>query len=230
MSYDDFAEAYASETEGSLENAYYARPAILDLAADVTGRRILDVGCGAGPLLEALRDRGADVTGIEPSAGMLHLARRRLGAGVALHRLGLGGDPLPFPDATFDDVVACLVLHYLEDWTGPLADLRRILKPGGRLIVAVNHPFLYKLIKPEGDYFAVEEWSDEFMFSGRTTVLTFWHRPLHAMFTAFLAAGFRVAVVSEPAPAPGAREAFPDLITSPSGRFMGFLFLVLDAA
>jgi 2-polyprenyl-3-methyl-5-hydroxy-6-metoxy-1,4-benzoquinol methylase len=56
--YDSFAEAYAAETESNLLNGYYARPAILDLAGDVAGRRILDVGCGAGPLLESLRDRG----------------------------------------------------------------------------------------------------------------------------------------------------------------------------
>jgi 2-polyprenyl-3-methyl-5-hydroxy-6-metoxy-1,4-benzoquinol methylase len=49
--YDDFAQAYAAETESNLLNGYYARPAVLELAGDVAGRRILDVGCGAGPLL-----------------------------------------------------------------------------------------------------------------------------------------------------------------------------------
>ena len=48
--------------------------------------------------------------------------------------------PLPFADAKFDDVIASLVLHYLEDWAGPLAELRRVLKSGGRLIVSVIHP------------------------------------------------------------------------------------------
>jgi len=56
--YDSFAEAYSAENEASLISAYYARPAILALAGDVAGRRILDVGCGAGPLLAELRDRG----------------------------------------------------------------------------------------------------------------------------------------------------------------------------
>ncbi|MGW0432052.1 class I SAM-dependent DNA methyltransferase [Micromonospora sp. NPDC003197] len=85
--YDSFAEAYAAETESNLINGYYTRPAILDLAGDVAGRRILDVGCGAGPLLAELRDRGAIVTGIEPSAKMLALARQRLGDGTALHQI-----------------------------------------------------------------------------------------------------------------------------------------------
>jgi ubiquinone/menaquinone biosynthesis C-methylase UbiE len=137
--YDSFAKSYTDLNESSLLNAYYCRPAILDLAGDVTGRRILDAGCGSGPLSAALRDRGAILTGFDASAGMLELARQRLGPDADLHVAELGS-PLPFPDGAFDDVIACLVLHYLQDWTAPLAELRRVLKPGGRLIVAVDHP------------------------------------------------------------------------------------------
>src|ERR1700747_269261 len=77
--YDGFAEAYAASNENNLVNAHYERPAMLALAGDVAGRRILDAGCGAGPLLAALRDRGAIATGIDKSARMAELARRRLG-------------------------------------------------------------------------------------------------------------------------------------------------------
>ena len=117
---------------------------MLALAGDVAGRRILDAGCGSGPLFAALRDRGAIVTGFDKSAGMLELARRRLGDGADLRVADLGS-PLPFPDDTFDDVTASLVLHYLEDWGPALAELRRVLKPGGRLIVSVDHPFAVNL-------------------------------------------------------------------------------------
>jgi predicted TPR repeat methyltransferase len=68
-----------AENEVSLANAYYERPATLapagDVAGDVAGRRILDAGCGSGPLFAALRDRGAIVTGFDSSAAMLELAR-----------------------------------------------------------------------------------------------------------------------------------------------------------
>jgi 2-polyprenyl-3-methyl-5-hydroxy-6-metoxy-1,4-benzoquinol methylase len=74
--YNSFAEAYAAENETSLNNAFYERPATLALAGDVTGRRILDAGCGSGILFEALRDRGATVSGIDLSAGLLDQARR----------------------------------------------------------------------------------------------------------------------------------------------------------
>src|SRR6202046_5067010 len=77
--YDGIAEAYAASNETGFVHAYYERPAMLALAGDVAGRRILDAGCGSGPLFAALRDRGAIVTGIDKSAGMLEQARRRLG-------------------------------------------------------------------------------------------------------------------------------------------------------
>ena len=233
--YDSFAEAYVAEIESDLLHGYYIWPAVLDLAGDVAGLRILDVGCGAGHLFEPLRDRGAVVTGAEPSAKMLELARRRLGPGAALHQAGLGGDPLPFPDSVFDVVVACLVLHYLEDWQAPLADLRRVLVPGGRLIVVVDHPLLNKLMNPESDYFAISPVSQEWNFGGHSAPMVFWHRPLHAMSSAFTEAGFRIAVISEPPPAPGARERFPEEFTEifkdPSRTaFLNMLFFVLEAA
>jgi SAM-dependent methyltransferase len=229
--YDSFAEAYSAETEANLLNAYYARPAILALAGDVAGRRILDAGCGSGPLFAALRDRGAIVTGFDASTKMLELARRRLGADAALQVADLGS-PLPFPDGAFDDVVASLVLHYLEDWAAPLAELRRVLTTGGRLIVAVDHPFaihaIHRLAGRKTDYFATYNWTEEWTMGGQTAPMSFWNRPLHAMTDAFTAAGFRIAVISEPEPAPAARELFPDdIATKP--RFLCFLFFVLQA-
>jgi SAM-dependent methyltransferase len=229
--YDSFAEAYSAETEANLINAYYARPAILALAGDVAGRRILDAGCGSGPLFAALRDRGAIVTGIDKSAGMLRLARRRLGDDADLQVADLGS-PLPFPDGAFDDVTASLVLHYLEDWGPALAELRRVLRPGGRLIVSVDHPFAITAVhrQPgrEADYFATYNWTFEWTMGGQSALMSFWHRPLHAMTDAFTAAGFRIAVISEPEPAPAARDLFPaDIAARP--RFLCFLFFVLQA-
>jgi ubiquinone/menaquinone biosynthesis C-methylase UbiE len=231
--YDSFAEAYSAENEVNLFNAYYERPATLALTGDVAGRRILDAGCGSGPLFAALRDRGAIVTGFDSSAGMLALARRRLGDDADLQLADLGR-PLPFPDAAFDDVIASLVLHYLEDWTAPLAELRRVLKPGGRLIASVMHPIHgTSLVRPGADYFATYQWSDEnTTSSGQSYVLTYWHRPLPAMVSAFTTAGFRIAAIDEPLPAPDTpRELLPDFLKDkpPGSGFLCFMFFVLEA-
>ena len=193
--YDSFAADYSAENESSLLNAYYERPAMIDLAGDVDGRRVLDAGCGSGPLSAALRAKGAIVTGFDGSPAMLELARQRLGDDAALHVADLSR-PLPFADGAFDDIVASLVLHYLRDWATPLAELRRLLKPGGRLILSVNHPIVYKLLYPDADYFAITRYSEENTFNGQSAVLTYWHRPVSAMTDAFAAAGFRVSVIS----------------------------------
>lgn len=231
--YDSIAEGYTAENETGLLNAYYERPAMLKLAGDVAGRRILDAGCGAGPLFAALRDRGAVVTGVDASAGMLELARRRLGPDADLRVADLA-DPLPFPDNTFDDVVASLVLHYLEDWGPALTELRRVLVPGGRLIVSVEHPFAIWLSERSAgektDYFRTRDRTEKWIMGGQTAQLTFWDRPLHAMIDAFTAAGFRIDTISEPPPAPGARELFPDEFRDVAGTsFLAFLFFVLRA-
>ncbi|WP_026116482.1 class I SAM-dependent methyltransferase [Nocardiopsis valliformis] len=226
--YDSFAEDYAALNESGIRNAYYERPAMLSLAGEVFGRRILDAGCGAGPLVAALGERGARVSGIDASASMVALARRRLGDEADL-RVGDLADPLPFADGAFDDVVASLVLHYLRDWGPTLAEMRRVLRPGGRLIASVNHPIVdYALQDPRPDYFATTSYRDEFSFGGRPMAMKFWRRPLHAMTDAFTAAGFQLRVISEPQPDPAARELFPEDFQEFSTK-IGFLFFVLEA-
>ncbi|MFY1694020.1 class I SAM-dependent methyltransferase [Solwaraspora sp. WMMA2101] len=226
--YDGFARSYAQENESGLFNAHYERPAMLALAGDVHGRRILDAGCGAGPLFEALRTRGAIVTGFDASPAMIELARQKLGEDADLQVADISL-PLPYADDTFDDVVVSLVLHYLQDWTAPLAELRRVLKPGGRLLLSVNHPRILESSDPSADYFAVTPYSFEYTFGEERAMLTFWHRPLHAMTDAFIRAGFRIAVVSEPPFSPDTpRELLPPDLGDRTA-FICFIFFVLEA-
>lgn len=226
--YDEFAEAYSADNEVNLLNGHYERPAMLNLAGDVAGRSILDAGCGSGPLSAALRDRGAIMTGFDLSEVMIELARRRLGedADLRVHDLAA---PLPYDDAAFDDVVASLVLHYLEDWAAPLAELRRVLRPGGRLIVSVNHPFLYTALNPDGYYFDVAEFSFDAEHAGRTVLYANWHRPLQAMTDAFTAARFQISAISEPPIAADTPEQLLPPQLKNRRRFISFIFFVLEA-
>lgn len=226
--YDSFARSYATANESGLFNKYYARPAMVQLAGDVRGRRVLDAGCGSGPLAEDLRAKGAVVSGFDSSAAMLELARERLGEDVDLRVVDLG-QPLPYADGEFDDVVVSLVLHYFKDWWAPLAELRRVLKPGGRLLLSVNHPRILESSDPDADYFAVTEYSEEYTFGDQQAVLTYWHRPLHAMSDAFTEAGFRISVISEPPFSPDTpRELLPPDLGDRTA-FICFLFFVLEA-
>ncbi|BAL89159.1 putative methyltransferase [Actinoplanes missouriensis 431] len=226
--YDSFAERYSAANESNLMNGYYERPAMLTLAGNVTGRRVLDAGCGSGPLSAALRERGAVVTAFDSSPAMVKLAERRLGEDATLLVADLS-EPLPFDDGAFDDVIVSLVLHYLKDWTGPLAELRRVLRPGGRLLLSVKHPIAYEVVHPDGDYFALARWSEACTFDGHRVELTYWHRPLHAMTDAFTDAGFRISVISEPPMSPDTpRELLPPHLVDRTA-FLSFIFFVLEA-
>lgn len=230
--YDAFAEAYARANENGLFNRWYAQPAVLHLLGDVAGRRILDAGCGSGPLVASLAERGASVAGFDASPAMIQLARERLGdeADLKVADLTL---PLPYADEVFDDALAVLVLHYLEDWTGPLAELRRVVKPGGRLVVVVNHPAIPPVMYPEIDYFATVPNAEEYEFDGVSATLTIWYRSLSAMSESFTAAGFRITAISEPPVSP---ETPRDLLSASDSdptrlitRFIGFIFFTLEA-
>lgn len=225
--YDAFARAYAADNEVNLSNAHYERPAVLALAGDVAGRRVLDAGCGSGALTAALRDRGAEVTGIDSSAGLLGMARERLGPDVVLQQADLASR-LPFPDEAFDDVMASLALHYLEDWQPTLREFRRVLRPAGRLIVSTHHPFMDHELASGEDYFATYKITEEWTKGGQTALMSFWHRPLHAMTEAFRQARFGLSLVDEPQPDAAARTLFPDdfIMFSTKPRF---LFFVLTA-
>ena len=227
--YDAFADAYALENEHSPFNALYERPAMLELAGDVRGRAVLDAGCGSGALTAAFHERGAVVTGVDSSAAMLLIARRRLGSSCDLHVANLE-QPLPFPDDNFDDVVASLVLHYIRDWGPTLNELRRVLRPGGRLLLSVDHPFVaYEAQRISGQiptYFETFQWSFEWRLGDRTVPMTFWARPLHAMTDAFDRAGFHILTIREPQPLSSVRDAFPEAHETLSTR-PGFLFFAL---
>ena len=105
-------------------------------AGGLEGRRVLDAGCGTGLVAAALAGR-TRVTGVDPEPEMLAVARRRLPPEVELLRAS--AEELPFADASFDAAVLRLVVHLL-DRPRALAELRRVLAPGGRLVVATFDP------------------------------------------------------------------------------------------
>lgn len=226
--YDAFADAYARANEDGLFTRWYARPAVLNLLGSVAGRRVLDAGCGSGPLLADLRERGASVAGFDASPAMVRIARERLGDEADLQVADLT-QPLPYDDAVFDDALAVLVLHYLEDWSQPLGELRRVLKPGGRLVVVVNHPIIPPVMYPEVNYFATTPNEEEYDFDGVSATLTIWYRSLSAMSESFTAAGLRITAITEPPVSPDTPpELLPPSRSDPT-RFIGFIFFTLEA-
>lgn len=209
--YDRMAAAYAARSANGPYSALYERPALQSLLPPLAGKHLLDVGCGAGPLLAWALDQGAGVTGIDICAGLIALARRALGPRAALH-VHDAAQPLDFlADGSVDVVTAELSLHYLADWVGPLREFRRILSRDGIVVFSTHHPALDWRLADTLNYHATQIIVETWDFGGTTYQVRFYRRPLAAMFEAFAAAHFVVDRLCEPAPGDFVRANHPEM-------------------
>ena len=208
--YEAMAEEYAARVETKPFNAYYERPATLSLLPEVRGLHVLDAGCGPGVYAEWLVTHGARVTGIDVSPKMLALARQRLGNRAALF-LGDLGKPLDFlSDASFDLIIAPLVLHYVRDWDHVFGEFARLLKPGGVLVFSIHHPTHDLIYFQPDDYFATELMTDVWDSFGKPVTVRYYRRPLNAVFAPLLGAGFILERFLEPQPTARFKECAPE--------------------
>lgn len=117
-------------------------PVVDRMCGDVTGKRVIDLGCGTGRHALRLADRGASVVGVDFSEGMLAEARRKPGAPrvrFVAHDLRA---PLDLGEE-FDLLVSGLVLEHLPDLQGFFRQCRALLTPGGRAVISGMHPAMW---------------------------------------------------------------------------------------
>jgi ubiquinone/menaquinone biosynthesis C-methylase UbiE len=135
--YDRWAEVYDHDANPlpALE-----QPFVHEALGEVRGLAALDLGCGTGRHALWLAAAGARVTAVDFSPGMLGQARRKPGAAAVRFVVHDLHAPLPFAPHSFDVVVSGLVLEHLRDLAHFFAEIRRVARPGARVVVSAMHP------------------------------------------------------------------------------------------
>ena len=106
---------------------------VVEWLAPRAGERILDLGCGDGQLTARLATSGATVTGIDASTEMVAAARGR-----GIDSVEASAECLPFPDASFDAVFSNAALHWVRGQDAMMAEVHRVLRPGGRFVAEMG--------------------------------------------------------------------------------------------
>jgi malonyl-CoA O-methyltransferase len=118
-------------------------PIVKRAVGDPRGQTVLDLGCGTGRHALWLAAAGATVTAVDFSEGMLAEAHRKPGAEQVKWLCHDIHSPLPFAAGEFDLVVNGLVLEHMRALGGVFAEMKRVLKPGGRAVVSAMHPAMF---------------------------------------------------------------------------------------
>ena len=194
---------------------------LVALLPDVTGRRVLDLGCGAGQLAQYLATReAAEVIGVDVSERMLELARTRWAhPRVRYQRMAI--EDASFTAARFDLVVSVLALHYVDDYRGLMARIAEWLTPGGVLVYSTEHPIYTARLPDDGwvregaertrwalnDY-ASEGSRDEAWFVPGVRKV---HRTVATLMNGLTDAGLTIERVVEPIPSAAWLERHPSM-------------------
>jgi len=139
--YDRLAPVWSATTDDGPFNGGLERPALRSLIPrPLTGSTVLDAGCGSGAQCAWLLDQGAEVVGVDLSPGMIEMASDRC-SGRGRFLVADLAEPLPVPPNSCDGVSSSLALHYLRDWSVALASFATVLRPGGWVVLSLDHPF-----------------------------------------------------------------------------------------
>jgi SAM-dependent methyltransferase len=180
----------------------------LQLLGDVSGKRTLEIGCGGGQNTLALATRGALATGVDLSDAQIAFARTLAAReGVDATFLQSNAEDLSgLPDSSHDLALSSFAFQFVEHMDRCLAEIVRVLRPGGLLVFSVNHPFFYCVgesgdMRIEYSYFDHIYWYD-WEQDGMPTKprMTEYQRTVSDWYRLLRGAGLEVLDILEPEP------------------------------
>ncbi len=206
----EFFQGYRALRKGEQGfNALIEQPAIRSLLPNITGRKIIDLGCGFGNFCRYLRQQGASsVLGVDVSEKMLAIAQHETNDEAIQYRKCAIED-FSAPDATIDLVISSLALHYIADYQAISKKIYSWLKSDGYLIFSVEHPMCTahpncELIKNENEtiIWPIDNYRDEGQFSQTWFVdnVIKYHRTIETYINRLIECGFTIQKLSEPMP------------------------------
>lgn len=207
----------ASIDAGETNRLFLLDGPMLALAGQVRGLDVIDIGCGEGRFCRMLRDLGARVVGIDPTRALIDAAKGRDPSGTYLQA---DAQSLPLEDARFDLVVSYLTLIDIPDVRAAIREMSRVLKPGGRLLIANLQSFVttrsaawYRDVDGKKLHVAVEDYFTERpvrMVWGQIDIENY-HRPLETYINALLSSDLTMTHFLEPRPTDDAVAQRPSL-------------------
>jgi SAM-dependent methyltransferase len=232
--WDRNADVWADQVRNRWDifREHYNNPAFLEFAGELSGKTVLDAGCGEGHNTRMFARRGARVTGVDLSPKMIEFARAeelREPLGIRYERASFTS-MTTFKDKSFDAVISTMALMDGPDFPGAMREIVRVLRPGGTLAYSILHPCFStrgfgwitdasgRAIKfTVADYFNDEAWIDRWKFghapnAGQVEKFAVprFDRTLSDYINGVIAAGLLLEEIREPRAPESACELHPE--------------------
>lgn len=205
--YDPIADWYAAQARTGSLRRFLQNLAhrLLEMAGDVSGKGVLDAGCGEGHVARLFARHGARVVAVDISPRLLEHARAletKDPHGIEFVEADLARG-LPSHTGAFDLAAANMMLDDCEDLVGVLRGIAGTLKPAGRLLLSMNNPYALVVRGKVHDYFASGPLTQTFGSERPEFEVPFYYRTFEEWVAAFRQAGFLLRSLVDVPPDPG---------------------------